>query len=202
MATPVAASRPRVEGVREQQILGAALDLLGETGYDRLTLDAVASRAKASKATLYRRWSSKAELVVEALTCMADHAVDLPDSGSLRDDLLAMVSCNGLFDPGRADIYCGLATAMARDAQLGQAMRARFIDPRNDHLRVLLTRARDRGQVRPDIDLDLVTNLIPAMILFQLTFGDPDTSVPDTIVRVIDELLLPAVRPVLTPNPD
>src|SRR4029077_15964572 len=66
-AEAAAAVRPRVEGVREQEILDAALEVLGEFGYDRLTMDAVAQRAKASKATLYRRWNSKATLVVDAL---------------------------------------------------------------------------------------------------------------------------------------
>src|SRR5664280_870863 len=160
MNTPAAGSRPRVEGTREKQILEAALDLLSETGYDRLTLDAVAARAKASKATLYRRWSSKADLVVEALLCMADTDVDLPDSGHLREDLLAMASRKGLFDPARAGVYCGLATAMSRDAQLAHALRVRFLDPHNDHLRALLEGARRRGQVRPDADLDLVAHVI------------------------------------------
>jgi AcrR family transcriptional regulator len=194
--------RPRVEGDREKVILGVALDLLGETGYDRLTLDAVATRAKASKATLYRRWSSKAELVVEALMCMAGTEPAWPDSGSLGQDLLSLAAGKSLFDPARADVWCGLATAMGRDAQLAQALRVRFLDPRNDHLRGLLERARERGQVRSDADLGLVANLIPAMILFQLTFGDPTTSVSDTILRVIDELLLPAVRPVPAPRAD
>ena len=59
--------RPRVEGEREAQILDAAVVLLGQVGYDRLTMDAVAAQAKASKATLYRRWSTKAALVVDAI---------------------------------------------------------------------------------------------------------------------------------------
>ena len=195
MDAPEATSRPRVEGPREQEILRATLDLLGETGYDRLTLDAVAARAKASKATLYRRWTSKAELVVEAMLCAAEVGPALPDSGSLRDDLLAMASQKGLFDPARADAFCGLATAISHDRQLAEALRARFLDPRNDHLRALLERGLARGQVRPDADIDLVVTLIPAMVLFQLTYGDPSTPVQDVIVRVIDELLLPAVRP-------
>jgi AcrR family transcriptional regulator len=199
MDAPTATPRPRVEGLREQEILGATLDLLGETGYDKLTLDAVAARAKASKATLYRRWSSKADLVVEAMLCSADVQQELPDSGSLRDDLLSMASRKGLFDSARADAFCGLATAMSHDRQLAQALRARFVDPQNDHVRALLQRALDRGQIRPDADLDLVVTLLPAMVLFQLTYGDPGTPVAEVIVRVIDELLLPAVRPKTSP---
>jgi hypothetical protein len=67
MVPESATTRPRVEGDREQQILDATITVLAETGYDRLTMDAVATQARASKATLYRRWSSKPELVVEAI---------------------------------------------------------------------------------------------------------------------------------------
>ena len=65
--TAVEHTRPRVEGDREQEILDATLDVLAEVGYDRLTMDAVATAARASKATLYRRWNSKVSLIIEAL---------------------------------------------------------------------------------------------------------------------------------------
>src|SRR5215467_12573472 len=87
-AAAAAAARPRVEGDREQEILTAALEVLADVGYDRLTMDAVAQRAKASKATLYRRWNSKATLVVEALARTKGVPVT-PDTGALRSDLLA-----------------------------------------------------------------------------------------------------------------
>src|SRR3954451_7532673 len=86
--------RPRVEGDRERQILDAALEVLAEVGYDRLTMDAVAHRAKASKATLYRRWNSKATLVVEALARTKGVPV-VPDTGDLRGDLLSAFCGHG-----------------------------------------------------------------------------------------------------------
>ena len=90
--------RPRVEGDREQEILDAALEVLADVGYDRLTMDAVAQRAKASKATLYRRWNSKATLVVDALGRMKAPPV-LIDSGDLRTDLVtAFCGMGGLTD--------------------------------------------------------------------------------------------------------
>src|SRR3954452_17491342 len=87
-AAAVAAARPRIEGVREQEILDAALEVLADVGYDRLTMDAVAQRAKASKATLYRRWNSKATLVVDALA-RTKPLPEAPDTGDLRSDLVA-----------------------------------------------------------------------------------------------------------------
>ncbi|MGH3386900.1 MAG: helix-turn-helix domain-containing protein, partial [Nocardioidaceae bacterium] len=89
-------TRPRVEGDREDEILEAALAVLAEVGYDRLTMDAVATAAKASKATLYRRWTSKAHLVVDA--AVRAKGCPMPDdvnTGSLRGDLLAMSTCDG-----------------------------------------------------------------------------------------------------------
>src|SRR5690242_15651908 len=81
-------ARPRVEGDREREILEAALEVLVDVGYDRLTMDAVATAAKASKATLYRRWNDKATLVIDAL--LLDKAVpSSPDTGSLAGDLRA-----------------------------------------------------------------------------------------------------------------
>src|SRR3954451_6638713 len=81
--------RPRVEGEREDEILDATVRLLMDVGYDRLTMDAVAAAARASKATLYRRWETKASLVLEAVLAQKGPADDLPDTGSLRGDLIA-----------------------------------------------------------------------------------------------------------------
>ena len=87
------ATRPRIEGEREVAIFDATLRLLATSGYDRLTMDAVAADAKASKATLYRRWQTKADLVVDSLvwlkSCMPH---DIPDTGSLRGDVLALLT--------------------------------------------------------------------------------------------------------------
>src|SRR5262245_38845873 len=78
----------------DRRIVGAAIDILAEIGFDSMTMDMVAARAKAGKAAVYRRWSSKAELVRDALIWMSRSSVeldDLPDTGSLRGDLLAVL---------------------------------------------------------------------------------------------------------------
>src|SRR5262245_51974804 len=106
--------RPRVEGGREEEILDATVAVVAELGYDRLTMDAVATAAKASKATLYRRWTSKAELVVDAISrakgCPVPEEVD---TGSLRGDLISMACGNGGFtDEMPMSVIAGLVTAM------------------------------------------------------------------------------------------
>ena len=93
--------RPRVEGDREHEILAATLEILTEVGFDKLTMDAVAARAKASKATLYRRWENKASLVIEALHSSKEEP-PLPDTGTLRGDLTsAFCGMGGLADPDK-----------------------------------------------------------------------------------------------------
>jgi AcrR family transcriptional regulator len=191
-------SRPRVEGAREQEILTAAIDVLHELGYDRLTLDTVAARARASKATLYRRWSSKADLVAEAMASMDGGTVpQMPDTGSLRGDLLAMAADHqgGLLDPDRADLMCSVATAMGRDAELGAALRERFLDPRKSCLLQLFERARDRGEIRGDVDLELMSSIFPAMMLFRMTMGEMTCPAADLVVQIVDQIVLPAVAP-------
>ncbi len=101
-------SRPRVEGDREQEILDATLEVLGDVGYDRLTMDAVATRAKASKATLYRRWNGKVSLVIDALLSVKS-TPEQPDTGNLRDDLIQS--------------FCGLGGLT--DAAVGRHLRQR-----------------------------------------------------------------------------
>src|SRR3954466_9997578 len=116
-AAAAAAARPRIEGDREQEILDAAIQVLAEVGYDRLTMDAVAAKAKASKATLYRRWTSKVSLVIEALQHEKGPNTP-PDTGSLRGDL-QQVFCGagGLTDQHTVAQFASVLTAIARDPE-------------------------------------------------------------------------------------
>lgn len=183
--------RPRVEGDREQEILAATLHVLAESGYDRLTMDAVAARAKASKATLYRRWTNKVSLVIEALQqSKAPH--DIPDTGSLREDLrAAFCGVGGLVDADAVAAFSSVLTAIARDPEFAAAFRREVIGPKLEFSRVIWRRARDRGELRDDLDLDLLEPALAGIVLHRLfVMGEaPD---PDTITRVIDQIILPA----------
>ena len=185
-------TRPRVEGQREQEILDAALTVLAETGYDRLTMDAVATEAKASKATLYRRWSSKPELVVEAVCSHKAHPAP-PDTGSLRGDLLAAHSgMGGLNDPRALAVQAAVVTAMARDAEFATTYRREFIGPKLAASRAIFERARDRGELRDDVDLDLLAPALPGIVLHRV-FLLGDEATPELVTQVIDQIILPAV---------
>ena len=106
--TETAATRPRVEGDREAEILDATLEVLVDVGYDRLTMDAVALRAQASKATLYRRWNTKVRLVIDALLA-TKQAPTVPDTGSLRGDLIELFCGIGGVDRRRGGRHCSPA---------------------------------------------------------------------------------------------
>ncbi|MEJ7833233.1 MAG: TetR/AcrR family transcriptional regulator [Nocardioides sp.] len=185
-------TRPRVEGDREQEILAAAIDVLAELGYDRLTMDAVAARSHASKATLYRRWTSKASLVIEALLSQkADPTV--PDTGTLRGDLLeAFCGMGGLTDRKQMAVLASVITAIGRDEEFATAFRRDFIGPKAEISQTIFERARARGEIRDDVDLDLLTPALPGIVLHrQFLLGEMPST--DLVTRVIDQIILPAV---------
>jgi AcrR family transcriptional regulator len=175
---------------RDVAIREAALDLLSEIGYDRLTMDAVAARAHASKATIYRRWQGKAALVVDALHC-SKGSMDDPDTGTLEGDLtvLGQGSCNqeSRFN---AQIMLGLITALAHDAELRDVFRERMIEPRTKMIRLVFERAVARGEVSSERNLDLLVSLLPALMIQQvLITGElPDA---DFSRQVIRDVILP-----------
>lgn len=186
-------SRPRIEGDREAEILDAALGLLVTSGYDRLTMDAVATAARASKATLYRRWATKAELVVDALTRAKDAPrIEAVDTGSLRDDLIAM-ACHhgGLNDDRVLAVLASIITALHHDKEFAAAFHERFLAANLRQTREIYERAMQRGEIPPGVDLDILAPTLAAVILhraFVLRLPVDD----DTVLRIIDSVVLPA----------
>ena len=185
--------RPRVEGEREAQILDAAVELLGRVGYDRLTMDAVAAEAKASKATLYRRWSTKAALVVDAIL-RSKEALQVPDvdTGSLRGDLIA-TACGhgGLTDERTSHTMAGVITALHHDPDFAAEFRARVVAPKLAASRVIFERASARGEITADLDVDLLTPALAGIVLHRsFVLGLPVDE--KTVAQVVDEIILPA----------
>lgn len=180
---------------RDPEILAAALDVLAETGYERMTVDMVAARAKAGKATVYRRWGSKEELVIEAVACMKKADLDeanIPDTGSLRGDLIAMIRPHSIEDGERkVRIMAGLMSMVARDPAFAQAAAAAIVEPRARINRMFLQRAIDRGEIRADADVATIASISPSMAFYRtLMLNKPVDR--DFIVSVIDGVILPA----------
>jgi AcrR family transcriptional regulator len=193
-AGEVSATRSRggrsLDSSRDLVLREAALALLAEVGYDRLTMDAVAARARAAKTTIYRRWPGKAELVVDALTSLKG-APEIPDTGSLRQDLRAMAeSITSAESRFSAQVTIGMVSALARDAELRRVFGEKFIAPRMAGFRAVFERAVARGEMPAGHDLDLLARLFPALGLQQILASG---ELPDTRLacQIMDEVVYP-----------
>jgi AcrR family transcriptional regulator len=179
-----------LDASRDGDIRAAVLELLAEQGYDRLTIEAVAARARAGKATIYRRWPSKADLVVDAINDLKPTQFELPDTGSLADDIRLMVEHYVIGGPPNAfSLIAGLAPALVHDRQLAAAFQEHFVRPRVARLQFLLDRAATRGEVVAR-NADLFCAVIPAFMLHRTIFGGepPDAAYAR---RVVEEVLIP-----------
>jgi len=188
--------RPRIEGDREAEVLDATVAILADVGYDRLTMDLVAAQARASKATLYRRWESKADLVVDAVSrTKGIPDAEARDTGSLHGDLLAM-ACGpcGQATQLPMSVLGGLLTALHTDPELSAAWRERFLAPRMAVVRTIFDRAASRGELHPDLDLELILTVLPSMCAFRCTVEGRVVD-EDFVARVLDQVVLPAVSP-------
>ena len=185
---------------RDPEILDAALQVLAETGYDGMTVDMVAARAKAGKATLYRRWPSKAELVIDAVACMKKGDIDfehLPDTGTLRGDLIAMIKPHSIEDGERKlQVMAGLVSILSRAPDLAEAVNAAIVEPRAAANRIFFRRAADRGEISPDCDIELLSLIVPSMAAYRVLVLRKPVDRP-FLVSLIDGVLLPALG--LTP---
>ena len=181
---------------RDRQILDAALEVLAETGYDGMTIEAVATRAQAGKATLYRRWPSKDELVIEAVACMKATDVaegQLPDTGTLRGDLVAMIRPQSIEDGTRKlRVMAGLISMLSRKPELAEMAHQAIVEPRAGANRVLIRRAMDRGEIPADRDVDALALILPSMSAYRVLMMQLPVD-RDFLVSLIDNVLLPAV---------
>lgn len=179
---------------RQDELLAATIDVLRETGYDRLTIDAVVARARASKTTVYRRWPNKAALVVAAFTHAVQKIPVPPDTGSLREDLIAIL--DGLMTEldRLGDVVTGLIGELRRSPELATAMRTGFIATRRNLIMQVFDQARQRGELADDTDLDTIWYLGPALVFFRtVLLGEP---VDHAFTHdVVDDLVLPLLHP-------
>ncbi len=184
---------------RDDDLRRAALELVAEVGYDRLTIDAVVARAGAGKGTVYRRWSGKAELVVDAVSALRG-GPRVPDTGSLRGDLEA-ITCGiePISEPFESEVMAGLASALVHDVDLHRSFQDHFIAPRTKVFAAVFSQAVERGEIPPERNLDLLVDLFPALVLRRLLLtGKP----PDTAFArlVIDDVILPLATAPAAPS--
>ncbi|MFI8189810.1 TetR/AcrR family transcriptional regulator [Streptomyces sp. NPDC085946] len=194
MADSATARRSRITPEREAELYEAVLDLLREVGYDALTMDAVAARTRSSKATLYRQWGGKAELVVRAVRHTKPGPVDGIDTGSLRGDLHALVARDDDCTIERnSALMRGVAMAMHNNPDLRREFRDQLIEPEMAEFRRVIQRAVDRGEVRPDCPaLDFLLHMMVGGFATRALLDDqPPTRA--FLTSYLDAVVLPAL---------
>ncbi|HEY3872111.1 MAG TPA: TetR/AcrR family transcriptional regulator [Actinocrinis sp.] len=179
----------------EQAILTAAAELLAESGYAGLTMDAVARRAGTNKNTLYRRWAGRAELGVAAYQQVAEDRPAVPDTGSLRGDCIELLRRAGrdLCSP-RGEILRSLLDAARAEPALLAQLRHRFDESGTAMWLTVLGRAVARGEAAPEV-LHPRVAATAFTLLRDECLARGNAVVPDgVIVEIIDEVYLPLVR--------
>jgi AcrR family transcriptional regulator len=180
--------RPR-SAEADRAILRAAVDLLADEGYGGVTMEGVAARAGVGKATVYRRWPCKSALVVDAVDACKESASQPPDTGSVREDLLAFV--RGFMhhlrtsDAGR--VMPALVAELARSPELAAAFREGFVAPRRARILEAVRRGVERGEVREGVDAELVADGVVALLMhrFLVTGMAIDDELPERVADLL-----------------
>lgn len=195
-----AADAPRLgrkrDASRDGAILEAAITILGEVGYNRMTMDMVAVRAKAGKATVYRRWASKGDMVLDAVAQMKREQVDLgnlPDTGTLRGDLLALFKPASVEESERKlRALAGLSALLAQDASLAGAASNAIVEPWVAANRALLHKAAARGEISADTPVETMATIIPSLAAYRALIERRPFD-RAFLVEMLDHVLLPAL---------
>lgn len=193
---PAAVGRKRDDSL-DSTIVEAALNTLAEVGYDRMTMDQVAAKAKTGKASIYRRWTSKTELVRDAIVFMNRHSVnltELPDTGSIRDDLLALIKpYSAEHSERKLRVLSGLGSFFADYRKISEDLPRQIFGGWENANAQLLERAVERGELAASANIPAACRVISAMTAFTTTLqlkAFDRASYAD----LLDSIVLPALR--------
>jgi AcrR family transcriptional regulator len=183
----------RLDRERETAILRAAYELLAEVGYAGLRFEAVAARAKASKATLYRHWRGRAQLAVDAVRVCHSSNEPLPDTGTLRGDLVAWFTTMAAATTGAdGPLLAGLVMAMHTDPELAAEVRT-LRASKAPMAETICARALARGELRPGYRADLIDEIVPGQ-LFMHSFARGGPLDAAFIDHLVDDIILPLLQ--------
>lgn len=191
---PIRVGRKR-DHTRDAAILDAALAVLAKSGYDGMTIDMVAARAGAARATVYRRWATKVDLVLAAVARLSEADADLdqlPDTGTFRGDVVAMFVPDA---PGaqqlRLQVMTALLSMSKTDKRLAEAAIRAGVGPWIEANRVLMQRAIGRREF-PPADVTTLARVIPMMCISRALQHEPITR--EFSLALLDEVIIPALR--------
>lgn len=185
--------RPR-DASRDEALRSAALEVMAEVGYRALTMDAVAARAKAGKATIYRRWESKLDLVIDTCLHLVSQRIPEPDTGSVAEDLREFLRAYAriLTGPvGRA--AQALVGELAHEPELATAFRTSFLASQRDILIAVVRRGIDRGELRSDTPVELIVPIGGAALIYRLMLTGEELTT-EYVDEVVDQVLLPLLH--------
>jgi len=174
-------------------IFEATLDELSAVGYAELKMERVANRARASKGSLYRRWSRRAELVADAVRYALPDCPEPPNTGNVRDDILGCLRAAAtLLNGPSGEAARGLMAETIRDPDLMEAIRLRFVDPGVELFLTVLRRGSARGEVRASALTPRIASVGPDLLRqYFLVHHSP---IPDhVLIEIVDEVILPLV---------
>jgi AcrR family transcriptional regulator len=185
--------RPRDAGA-DEVIMLASVEVLAERGPAGFTVDAVAARAGCGKATIYRRWPSRASLLLDTAHRMGLEPA-LVDTGSLRDDLVQIMAQLGtkLRDTAAGRILPGVIAEAAVNPEMREVL-GRFIRDRRSRPRQAVQRGVDRGELPPDTDVELLLDVLGGTVFYrEMVSGEPADEA--FVERLVDRLLASFDRP-------
>ena len=178
--------RPRLEAA-DQAIADATIECLVAEGYTGMSVDRVAERAGVGRATIYRRWSSKAELVIDAVGSRTFDALTPVDTGNLRDDLEQTLTQIQSMMQREYELIQTLNLVKARHPEVGEAFRCQ-LDGRLEAMTALFQRGVDRGELPADADVDLLARSGPALLWHRFTVSG-EVPPADYAARIVALLL-------------
>jgi AcrR family transcriptional regulator len=181
--------RPRSQEA-DRAILTATLELLAERGLDAMSIEEVAARAGVGKTTIYRRWTSKGLLALDAFVASFREEQAQPDTGTLRGDMLSALHAwvRAVTQTPMGPMLSGLIAEAQHDPELRGAWRDRVLEPLREQHRVMLDRAIARGEIAASVDRDVVLDLFFGAAEHRLLLGHlPMTG--EFIAEVVDVIL-------------
>jgi AcrR family transcriptional regulator len=181
--------RPRDESVSES-ITEAVLGLLAELGIRGMSMDAVATRAGVSKASIYRRWDSKEDLVIDVIGGLVI-AADATSTGEIRSDLLQVLGRFGAFisELKAGSIFARLAGEVQAGSELGKHYAEAVILPRRAVIAGLITAAKERGELRQDLDVELAVDMLVGPVIIRNLMAAIRTGDDVADEKLVDALL-------------
>jgi AcrR family transcriptional regulator len=185
--------RPR-DSKREDAIAAAAISMIQEVGYERCTIEAIALKAGVSKATIYRRWNNKQEVIANAISHHAFSQTPCIDTGNLRDDLveLLLAKVKVLKGPDGA-VIASIMSAAKMDTELAKAIPYSVRDGESQVHEVILERAIKRGEISPNANLELLAEITPAIMTYRIFMSQQPVN-RKFIEALVDDVLIPSAQ--------